>query len=56
MEDYVRRFRYKATKAKQAQSRLKAIERMAKVAPVHEASPFDLSSLMRPKCPIHCCA
>ena len=40
MEDYVRRFRYKATKAKQAQSRLKAIERMAKVAPVHEASPF----------------
>ena len=40
MEDYVRRFRYKATRAKQAQSRLKAIERMAKVAPVHEASPF----------------
>jgi len=40
MADYVRRFRYKATKAKQAQSRLKAIERLVKVAPVHEASPF----------------
>lgn len=35
MEDFVRRFRAKATKAKQAQSRLKALERLIRVAPVH---------------------
>lgn len=35
MEDFVRRFRAKATKAKQAQSRLKALERLVRVAPVH---------------------
>jgi len=40
IEDFVRRFRAKATKAKQAQSRLKALERMEKVAPAHADSPF----------------
>ena len=35
MEDFVRRFRAKATKAKQAQSRLKALERLTRVTPVH---------------------
>jgi ATP-binding cassette subfamily F protein 3 len=35
MEDFVRRFRAKATKAKQAQSRLKALERLIRVTPVH---------------------
>lgn len=35
MEDFVRRFRAKATKAKQAQSRLKALERLIRVVPVH---------------------
>lgn len=35
MEDFVRRFRAKATKAKQAQSRLKALERLVRVTPVH---------------------
>ena len=34
MEAYVERFRYKASKARQAQSRLKAIERMGSVASV----------------------
>ena len=40
IEDFVRRFRAKATKAKQAQSRLKALERMETVAPAHADSPF----------------
>ncbi len=43
IEDFVRRFRYKATKAKQAQSRLKELERMQKLAPAHIDSPFDFS-------------
>jgi len=37
MMDFVRRFRAKATKARQAQSRLKAIEKLAPAAPVIEA-------------------
>ena len=41
IEDFVRRFRYKATKAKQAQSRLKELERMQVLAPAHADSPFD---------------
>ena len=40
IEDFVRRFRAKATKAKQAQSRLKELERMQQVAPAHIDSPF----------------
>ncbi len=41
IDSFVRRFRYKATKAKQAQSRLKELERMQEVAPAHFDSPFD---------------
>ncbi len=40
IENFVRRFRAKATKAKQAQSRLKELERMEKIAPAHIESPF----------------
>ncbi|WP_237067855.1 ATP-binding cassette domain-containing protein [Microbulbifer guangxiensis] len=43
MEDFVRRFRAKATKARQAQSRLKALDRMAQIAPAHVDSPFRFS-------------
>ena len=43
LEDFVRRFRAKATKAKQAQSRLKQLERMADIAPVMADNPFSFS-------------
>jgi ATP-binding cassette subfamily F protein 3 len=35
LEDFVRRFSAKATKAKQAQSRVKALERLTRIAPAH---------------------
>jgi len=40
MNSYINRFRAKATKAKQAQSRIKALERMQLIAPAHVDSPF----------------
>jgi len=40
IQGFVDRFRYKATKAKQAQSRLKMLERMVKIAPAHVDSRF----------------
>ena len=43
IENFVRRFRAKATKAKQAQSRLKELERMEKIAPAHIDSPFNFT-------------
>ena len=41
IEDFVRRFRAKASKAKQAQSRLKELNRMQEIAPAHVDSPFQ---------------
>jgi ATP-binding cassette subfamily F protein 3 len=43
MESFVERFRAKASKARQAQSRLKALERMQRIAPAHVDSPFEFS-------------
>jgi ATP-binding cassette subfamily F protein 3 len=40
MQHYIDRFRAKATKARQAQSRIKALERMQLIAPAHVDSPF----------------
>jgi len=40
MQSFVERFRYKASKAKQAQSRLKMLERMVQIAPAHVDSNF----------------
>lgn len=41
MESFIRRFKAQATKARQAQSRIKALERMEELAPAHFDSPFD---------------
>ncbi len=41
MESYIRRFKAQATKARQAQSRIKALERLEELAPAHVDSPFD---------------
>ena len=43
MEDFVRRFKAKASKAKQAQSRVKALERMQQVAAVRVDNPFTFT-------------
>jgi ATP-binding cassette subfamily F protein 3 len=43
MRAFVDRFRAKATKARQAQSRLKALERLERIAPAHVDSPFRFS-------------
>ena len=40
IEEFVRRFRYKATKARQAQARLKELERMEEVAAARVDNPF----------------
>lgn len=43
IHSFVSRFRAKATKAKQAQSRLKELDRMEDIAPAHIDSPFNFS-------------
>lgn len=43
IRSFVARFKAKASKAKQAQSRVKALERMEKIAPAHVDSPFHFS-------------
>ncbi|SHO54796.1 ABC transporter ATP-binding protein [Vibrio quintilis] len=43
MQSYIDRFRYQATKARQAQSRIKALERMEKVLPAQFDNPFSFN-------------
>ncbi len=56
MHSFVERFRAKATKARQAQSRVKALERMELIAPAHVDSPFRFGFAPAGTiCPIPCC-
>ena len=43
LQSYIDRFRAQATKAKQAQSRIKMLERMELIAPAHVDNPFQFS-------------
>lgn len=43
VESYIRRFRASATKARQAQSRIKELERMEKISAAHVDSPFTFT-------------
>ncbi len=51
MQAFVDRFRAQATKAKQAQSRIKALERMQTIAPAHVDSPFSMKFFEPKKLP-----
>ncbi|WP_199610354.1 ABC transporter ATP-binding protein [Flocculibacter collagenilyticus] len=51
LQKFVDRFRAKASKAKQAQSRLKALERMEDLAPAHVDSPFQFDFFTPPQLP-----
>ena len=51
IREYVERFRAKATKARQAQSRLKALQRMELIGPAHVDSPFRFRFLAPEKNP-----
>jgi len=51
IENYIRRFRAKATKARQAQSRIKALERMERIAAAHVDTPFSFTFRDSPPAP-----
>jgi len=53
LQGFVDRFRYKASKARQAQSRLKMLERMEQIAPAHVDSPFRFHFFAPKKQPQH---
>ena len=53
VQSFVDRFRYKASKARQAQSRIKMLERMQQIAPAHVDSPFRFHFIEPQKQPQH---
>ena len=53
LQKFIDRFKAKASKAKQAQSRVRALERM-ELAPVLASADFTSSSASRSACPTRC--
>ena len=53
MQSFIDRFRYKASKARQAQSRIKMLERMEKITAAHVDSPFQFHFIEPEKQPQH---
>jgi ATP-binding cassette subfamily F protein 3 len=51
LEAFITRFRAKATKARQAQSRMRALERLERIAPAHVDSPFSFEFRRAPEKP-----
>ena len=51
LESFINRFRAKASKAKQAQSRIKQLEKMETLLPAHADSKFSFSFFSPPKLP-----
>jgi len=51
LESFINRFRAKASKAKQAQSRMKMLARMEDLAPLHVSAPFSFEFLEPLKAP-----
>lgn len=51
IESYIDRFKAKASKAKQAQSRMKALERLERISAAHIDSPFDFEFFESKECP-----
>ncbi|MDF2179234.1 ABC transporter ATP-binding protein [Aliiglaciecola sp. CAU 1673] len=51
LQSFINRFKAKASKAKQAQSRIKQLEKMEKLAPAHYKSGFSFSFFTPPKLP-----
>ena len=51
LQSFITRFKAKASKARQAQSRVKALERMELIAPAHAAAPLHFSFLEPPGSP-----
>ena len=51
LESFIVRFRAKATKARQAQSRLKALDRMERISAAHVDAPFDFEFLAPGRAP-----
>ncbi len=49
IESYIHRFRAKASKAKQAQSRIKALQRLAVIAPAYADSPYHFRFMDAPR-------
>jgi ATP-binding cassette subfamily F protein 3 len=51
LEKYIARFRAQATKARQAQSRLKALDRMEVISAAHVDTPFDFAFMVPERAP-----